>query len=83
VIEQLPSEVFIRWIILLSRVFLTYRPTPRQVKRAWLDCMKVEHHRSTCRAAAVFPRPLNSLICTANHLRRTLRIEPAAILRDE
>jgi hypothetical protein len=32
VIEQLPSEVFIRWIILLSRVFPTYRPTARQVK---------------------------------------------------
>jgi len=30
VVEQLPSEVFIRWIILLSRVFPPYRPTTRE-----------------------------------------------------
>jgi hypothetical protein len=40
VIEQLPSEVFIRWIILLSRVFPTYRRTAQPVKSRQLNRVK-------------------------------------------
>jgi ABC-type antimicrobial peptide transport system permease subunit len=97
VIEQLPSEVFIRWIILLSRVLPTYRRTARQVKARGSIASKTRMAITLVASALYGVRPSDPVSFSATLLAvcafaaaasclpiwRTLRIDPATILRDE